>query len=417
MKRTIVRLLPLLALLGCAENAPETDTKTHPVPASSNMSPADQEALYLKRFDALQDRTGGAGLSGYDPLKLVDGAPTILPLNTRTAGERVIDAATLEQAKTYAEANNSSAFIVWLDGQIEAESYFGETAQDSLIVAKSLAKPLSVIAIGRAIEQGHIQSLDQKASDFFHEWRSTPKDAITLRHLLGMRSGLLPQGPAPTADHILNKAYLHPSHDQIIINEYPLINEPGERYDYSNANSELIAPLIERATGIAYEDWLTQEIFSPLGAAGGSVWMNRTDGTPHSGCCILLPAHTYLRLAILLLQDGIWEDQQLLPQGFVSQVKTPSTQNPHVGLGVYVGTPYIERRGAAHPDVAFGKTLHSEPYAADDLFLFDGNSNQVVYIVPSKRLIILRTGDRPPQTREWDNAALPNMILRDLANK
>ena len=413
MKRTFVSVLPLLALLGCAENAQEKLPHT----ASKDLSPADQQALYLKRFDALQDRTGGAGLSGYDPLKLVDGAPNVSPLNARTADQRIIDAATLDQAKTYAEANNSSAFIVWLDGQLEAETYFGETARDTLIVSKSLAKPLSVIAIGRAIKQGHIQSLDQKASDFFEEWRGTPKDAITLRHLLGMRSGLLPQGPAPTADHILNKAYLHPSHDQIIINEYPLVNEPGERYDYSNANSELIAPLIERATGVAYEDWLTQEVFNPLGAAGGSVWMNRLEGTPHSGCCILLPAQTYLRLAILLLQDGIWEGQQLLPQGFVTQVKTPSPQNPHTGLGVYVGTPFIERRGAAHPDIAFGKTLHSEPYMADDLFLFDGNANQVVYIVPSKKLIILRTGARPPQTPEWDNAILPNMILRDLVNK
>ena len=96
MKRTFVSVLPLLALLGCAENAQEK----LPHAASKDLSPADQQALYLKRFDALQDRTGGAGLSGYDPLKLVEGAPNVSPLNARTADQRIIDAATLDQAKT-----------------------------------------------------------------------------------------------------------------------------------------------------------------------------------------------------------------------------------------------------------------------------------------------------------------------------
>ena len=142
--------------------------------------------------------------------------------------------------------------------------------------------------------------------------------------------------------------------------------------------------------------------------------MNRDDGTPHSGCCILLPAETYLRLAILLIDDGYWDGDRLLPDGFVQQVTTSTPQNPHAGMGVYVGSPYIERRGAANPDVPYGQTLHSEPYLADDLFLFDGNSNQVVYIIPSQRLIILRTGDRPPTEPEWDNARLPNIILTEL---
>jgi hypothetical protein len=62
--------------------------------------------------------------------------------------------------------------------------------------------------------------------------------------------------------------------------------------------------------------------------------------------------------------------------------------------------------------------LHSEPYLADDLFLFDGNSNQVVFIVPSRRLVILRVGDNPPRVAgtEWDNSALPNLVLRGLPN-
>jgi hypothetical protein len=59
-----------------------------------------------------------------------------------------------------------------------------------------------------------------------------------------------------------------------------------------------------------------------------------------------------------------------------------------------------------------GAVLHSEPYLAKDLFLFDGNTNQVLYMIPSQNLAILRMGDAPPKSPEWDNSFLPNLILR-----
>ena len=72
------------------------------------------------------------------------------------------------------------------------------------------------------------------------------------------------------------------------------------------------------------------------------------------------------------------------------------------------------RSGAANPDFNFGKTLHSEPYLDQDLYLFDGNGNQVVYVVPRHRLIALRVGARPPSEQPWDNSMLPNTLLRAL---
>ncbi len=80
----------------------------------------------------------------------------------------------------------------------------------------------------------------------------------------------------------------------------------------------------------------------------------------------------------------------------------------------YLGSPYVERRGPLNPEKRIGQILHSDPYAAEDLYLFDGNSNQVAYIVPSQRTVILRTGAWPPRDPEWDNARLPNGILRAL---
>ena len=393
-------ILATLILAGCQSEQDEP-----------RFSP-EEEALYRDRFEQFMANFSEGRPQEYQPLEVVPGAPNPQPLPMVPHGGHTIDVDALAEATFYAESANSSAFIVWRRGLTEAGSYFRGSNWSTPLVSKSLAKPLSVVAVGRAIERGFVDSLDQPVSDFITEWRGTPKANILIRHLLDMRTGLLPQAPAPSVNDVLNRAYLHPRHEKVLIHEYPLTHPPGSRYEYSNANADLVALVLERATTKRYAQWIGEEVLQPIGAQGGAVWVNREGGLAHSGCCILLPAESWLRLAVLLIRDGVWDDNRLLPPGFVQAMRTATPQNEHAGMGVYVAGRYVERRGAAHPSIEAGRTLHTEPYQAEDLFLFDGNSNQVVYIVPSQELVILRMGERPPQSPEWDNAFLPNTLLR-----
>lgn len=374
------------------------------------------EETHERRFqDLLNAFKTGQSTTRYDTLAPVQGAAN--PSHIVRASTPTIDADALKDAVAYVEDKRTSALIVYRHGAIEAEHYFGGVTRETPLKSKSLAKPLGVVAIGRAIKLGAIEGLDQPAADFVTEWRGTPKEKILIRHILDMRTGLLRQGFSPDVNNILNRAYLHPYHDDIIINYYPLTHLPGERYEYSNATSELVAPLIERATGVQYETFLQEQVLKPLGAMGGNIWMNREGGTAHSGCCVQLPAETWLRLAVLVLNDGVWGENELLPDGFVAEMKTATPQNPFAGMGLYLGKKYKEWRGAGNPENDFSPTYHSEPYLKEDLVLFDGNGNQVVYIVPSENVAILRLGERPPKETVWDNAYLPNRILDGVADQ
>jgi CubicO group peptidase (beta-lactamase class C family) len=389
--------------------------------ASGGFVPRDaDDELYLQRFRALA--ANPRGLEGYDPLEAVPGAKRYRPLAAVRDGRGTIAAGALEAARAYAERNNSNALVVWRDGRIEGQYYFQGNDASTPIVSRSLAKPLTAIAIGRAIELGKIRSLDQPVADFVAEWRDDPRRSkILVRHLLDMRSGFLPQAVATKPEDILNLAYLHPRHDEIIVRDYPVVDEPGTRYEYNNATSEMVAVVIERATGRRYAEFVSTEVLQPLGAAGGQVWINRPGGMAHSGCCIMLPPETWLRLGVLLLDDGVWNGRRLLPAGYVAEMRRGTAQYPYYGLGVYVAGRYTERRGFANPErqPVAQRVLHSEPYLAGDLFLFDGNANQVVYVVPSERLVIVRTGNAPPRRDgvEWDNAFLPNTILRGIERR
>lgn len=387
-----------------------------PTPAFS----AEDEALYLQRFAA----TRGASLAAeaYEPLEAVPGAQPWRPLPLAQPRQRTISDAALAAAREYAGRMNSNALLVWRRGRLEASDWFRGHEPAKPVVSRSLAKPLTAVAIGRAIALGRIRSLDQPVADFVTEWRDDPRRSrILVRHLLDMRSGFLPQGPAPTPEDVLNRAYLHPRHERVIVEQYPVVDEPGTRFEYNNATSELVAVVIERATGRRYAEFVSREIFRRIGAPGGQVWVNRPGGVAHAGCCMLVPAETWLRLGILLLQDGTWQGRRLLPRGYVAEMRTGTPQNPWYGLGVYVAGPYTERRGFANPErqPVATRVLHSEPYLARDLFLFDGNANQVVYVIPSEQLVILRTGDAPPRGagEEWDNSRLPNTLMRGIVRR
>lgn len=423
--RTFAAIFALSAISACGAGDTEKSVEKE-APAPANVEQADnieekawpptaeEEELYRQRFKVLvESYAAGEPTTTYDTLGPLRGAETEIEFPVSDEG---LGSETKNLVDSYADVNNSQALIVLKGGSIIHEAYFNDADENTLIVGKSLAKPLGGIAVGAAIHAGKIKSLDEPVATYITEWKGTDKENILIRHLLDMRSGLLPQAQASDEQNVLNRAYLHPRHDGVIINEYPLVGVPGERYDYSNANAELIAPLIERATGIEYEDWIADEVLTPLGALGGEVWMNRPGGTAHAGCCILLPAKSWLKVANLVMQDGVVNGTRLLPEGFVEEMKTPTPQNSHAAMGIYVGHPYLEYRGFLNPEMEFGKSFHSEPYADPELFLFDGNSNQVVYFMPTKDLIVLRVGNTPPREPVWDNAYLPNTIYRGISS-
>ncbi|MDE0801350.1 MAG: serine hydrolase [Rhodospirillaceae bacterium] len=379
--------------------------------------PPEAKELYLLRLNALFGGSGGQnGGFRYDVLEDVQGLAEFAPLPLTDQNKvSTVTRDALDVAEEYAGARNSQAFMVWRKGKLEREAYFNGADADTLIVGRSLAKPVTVIAVGRAIMEGHIKSIDQRVSDFITEWKGTDREPMLIRHLLDMRTGFLRQGMEREPESILNRSYLHPYHDDVIINEYPLTHKPGERYDYSNATSEMVAPLIERATGVRYGEWVSEQILKPLGSKGGQVWLNREGGTAHSGCCIMLPAGAFMRLGLLSYFDGVWDGVRLLPEGYVEQTKIATPQNLWAGMGLYIAGAYVETRGAANPDVPnMGVTNHAEPYLAEDLYLYDGNSNQVVYIIPSEGLVILRIGNAPPKDNHWDNTFVPNTIMRSI---
>ena len=119
-----------------------------PVAGVATAQQTEDARIYQERFERFaRDPANFA----YEPLEPVVGAQRHRPLPLVRPGAGRLPSEPIEQAVRYAEANRSTALIVWRDGRLEVERYFGPTRADPLLPSKSLSKPLTAIAVGRAI--------------------------------------------------------------------------------------------------------------------------------------------------------------------------------------------------------------------------------------------------------------------------
>jgi CubicO group peptidase (beta-lactamase class C family) len=126
-------------------------------------------------------------------------------------------------------------------------------------------------------------------------------------------------------------------------------------------------------------------------------------------CCMRATARDWVRLGVLMVQDGRWHGKQVLPGNWVRTMATPSPRNPSHGLGLWLGSPYVAKRSFFEGQP--GILPQSAPFLAPDVRMMEGGGFRVIYIVPSAQLVIFRHG---PTVNDWDHAYLVNSILRRL---
>ncbi len=333
-----------------------------------------------------QVRVSGAAQVGDIPT----GEPTTL------AEER------LAEAEALASKTSSVALLVWHRGALRYEKYWPPFDASTRTNPNSMHKTVLALAIGAAVTDGVIPSLDSKASRWLTEWQGDARRDITVEDLLRMHSGIeLPRFGTWKATKLLLGSDLPGA-----VLSLGYSRKPGAYFEYNNASSQLLLLLLERATGQHYADYLASRLWQPLGAAEAALWMDREGGVPRGFCCLFASARDWLRVGRLLAADGKVGERQLVSSEWVQAMKTPSSTNPNFGMHLWLGSPPQKERKYNDYSV---KAFHSAKFLADDIYYIDGFGGQRVYVVPSRDLIVVRTG---VSQLDWDDAPLINTIIR-----
>lgn len=293
------------------------------------------------------------------------------------------------------------ALVVVHKGRIVAERYAPGFHERMPLIGWSLSKTATNALVGLRVMDGAL-SLADKA--LVPEWRDEddPRGAITLDELMRMTSGLAfdQKTDAPRMLFIEED-------DAHYAASKPLAYSPGTHWSYSSGNTNIIAGIL-RETFADERDYLRfphERLFEPLGMRTASIATDDV-GTFVSSTFLYASARDWARLALLFLQDGVWNGKRLLPAGWVSGSLKSTPQSPAGQYGAQVWLKLPDEMGPHDPrmpDNAYYMLGHNAYYMI-------GFNGQVVVTVPSRDLIVVRLGltreDRGSIT--WDLAPLVN---------
>lgn len=285
------------------------------------------------------------------------------------------------------------AIVVVHNGRIVAEAYGQGFSAAMPLLGWSMTKSVTAALVGMAIKDGKL-SLDQK--HLFPQWAGDGRSEISIADLLGMTSGL------KWNEH--EGLITDPGRMQYLVRDaaafardLPQDAPPGTRFSYSSAESVLLTRLWQDAVGEKALSYPRERLFNPLGMTSAVIEADET-GTFRGEGFLYATARDWARFGEFLRLGGAWNGQQLLPPGFVDYMRSPVPVSDE-GQGAVYG------RGQIWLAKGQGFDLPA------DTFMMQGHLRQVIAIIPSRRLVILRMG----MTREdigFSNAGLLRAIVK-----
>ena len=196
------------------------------------------------------------------------------------------------------------------DGFLIGERYAEGFEKSSYGTSWSMAKSFYASLIGISIDRGEINSLDDKVADYL-DYFGDQRAEISLRDLLDMTSGL------EMPDHEHENMFF--SGDHLAYARDVGVEKPaGQKFEYNNVNSMLLADILEQATGQKADVLLKQRVFDKIGLTDVTLWQDSA-GNPLTYCCVDTTARQYSRFGLLFARSGNWNGEQIISEDYVNQ--------------------------------------------------------------------------------------------------
>ncbi len=292
---------------------------------------------------------------------------------------------------SYLQQYKSAAFVVAKNGKLLHETYFSPYTESSKTNSFSIAKTVTTMQVGLAVQQGLIPSFDAPITQFLPEYANNARGAkATISQLSAMKAGHDWTENYKLPFNVTTNLYFGTDAEKAVLGQ-DFEREPGSEFEYSSGSTQVLGVILKRAIQKKnpqsnVSEHLSQSLWQPLGMEKDAIYtLDRTGedgGMERTYCCIFATARDYAKLGQLLLQDGQWDGKQLLDKAFIERMRKPDLQ-PYYGHSLWMDWTY------KHP-----------------FYSLQGHQGQYVIVVPSLQLVVVRLG-------QFRNKALlgPNNVI------
>lgn len=265
------------------------------------------------------------------------------------------------------------AVMVTYKGQPIAERYAKGFGPENRFLSWSIAKSFTNALSGILVKEGR---LDINAPVHIEEWQYDKRSSISINNLMHMNSGLEWNENYGSSSDVNNMLHKKGDMASFAISK-PLEYSPGTVFEYSSGSTNIVTYLIREAIGndADYYSFPREKLFNKIGMRS-AVFEVDASGTFAGSSYLYADLRDYTRFGLLYLNNGRWLGEQILPEDWV-EYTTTSASGSNDSYGAFF---WLNKNGTEYPDVP------------RDMYYCSGHDGQYIFIIPSKELVIVRTG-------------------------
>jgi CubicO group peptidase (beta-lactamase class C family) len=235
----------------------------------------------------------------------------------------------------YFTRQSVAGLLVIKDGKILYERYGLGNTEDSRWISFSVSKSVVSMLFGAALQDGFIDSVDEKVTDYLPRLKGSSYDQSSIKNVLQMASGVEwnedytdPESDVARATWATTELYEYLRHK-------PRESSPGEIFNYNTAETNLAGTLLRSAIGNNLSTYLTEKIWKPFGMEADAYWnLTEPGGGEFGGCCLNATLRDYGRIGLFALNDGrLIDGTEVLPADWLRESTSPS--KGYAGYGYF----------------------------------------------------------------------------------
>ncbi|MEM8798117.1 MAG: serine hydrolase [Pseudomonadota bacterium] len=308
----------------------------------------------------------------------------------------------------FLDDTDTTGLVVVRSGTILHEDYRLGADETSKFTSWSIAKSVLSALIGIAIEEGHIESLNDPLDQYVPALAASPYAGVTIEEALTMSSGVAFDEDYDNPMSDVNRLFFSlaagtPLEDMLTALERE--REPGTYNNYISSDSIALGLVLEAATGMPKEYYLSNRLWAPMGAESAAYWSMGREGPVLPFCCLNATLRDYARFGRLFLEGGARDGKAIVPRAWVETSTRPSE-------------PRLEPGENPASFWTFGYGYHWwVPEEPQDEFLAIGIWGQFIYVDRAREIVIVKTSaDYDFDTRDHETVAVFRAIAAHYAN-
>ena len=239
-----------------------------------------------------------------------------------------------------------------------------------------MAKSYISTLVGIAIKEGKIESVDQKVCDFIPQFCGEKNNNITIKNLLTMSSGLDWNEDYHNPLGQTAEAYFGGDLRGLVVN-LQSVETSGKVFKYHSSCTQLLAFIVESATGKTISEYISEKLWKPMGAKHPALWNTDIEGGDEKAfCCLNSNARDFARIGKLYMNYGNWNGNQILDTSYVKEATSVAD--------------LIDKEGCKNKN--YGYQFWIANYKGLDVYYARGLWGQYVICIPEKDMIVVRLG-------------------------